>query len=127
MKTKNIPALAIICCLATVAYSQNSQPMQQGSPLAQHEMTAIKKQVSNITADQEAKLSTIEETYAKGMEEVRTSNTVTRDAMRNKIRNLREDRNYKIHSVLTPEQYAQYQNMPENRNDNSDNNNNGQQ
>lgn len=69
----------------------------------------------------------LEETYSKGMEQSRSGFSGTRDEMRIKIRNLKEDRDYKLRSVLSADQFAQYQNMPEHRNEDSDNSGSGVQ
>ncbi|NNM94448.1 MAG: hypothetical protein HKL88_03170 [Bacteroidia bacterium] len=120
MKTNRDLIAAGLFLWATAAFSQQAVQPSKPSPLAQREFKAIKALVSNLTPDQQTKILAIEETYAQGVEDERNTKEPSRDVMMSKLRDLREQRNYKMRSVLSAAQYAQYQSMPEHVNDDLD-------
>ena len=110
MKPFKAISLLVLGMASVSAFAQrgNMDPNQ----MAQRQTDTIKKYVGSITSDEEAKILTIEQNFAKSAQEARSSSDGDRDAMRTKMEALRKDRDDKIEAVLTADQYTQYTKMP---------------
>jgi hypothetical protein len=86
--------------------TQNSSELQQ---MAQKMTAEVKSHVTGITPDQESKIVVVEKDFAQGMNEARNQSNGDRDAMRTKMQPLKKTRDAKIKTILTADQYAQYE------------------
>jgi hypothetical protein len=109
LKSLAIAGLAFITFNLTAQERAHMDPQQ----MAQSQTDKIKKSVSGVTPDQESKILAVEQESAKAMQDARTSSNGDRDAMRTKMKSLREDRDAKIKGILNADQYAEYQRMQE--------------
>jgi periplasmic protein CpxP/Spy len=111
---KIFKSLAIAAGLAFIAINVSAQ--DQGTKMdpqqmAQKMTASIKEKVTGITPDQESKILAAEQDFAKGMQDAHSSSNGDRDAMRAKMQPLKETRDAKIKTILTADQYTQYQKM----------------
>jgi periplasmic protein CpxP/Spy len=111
---KTLKSLALIAGLAfTTTVHLSAQATEQASQdpqkMAQKMTAALKQNVTGITPDQETKIVAVETDYAKGMIDSRNSTGDDHDAMRTKMQPFREARDAKLKTILTDDQYAQYQ------------------
>lgn len=113
---KIFKSLALLCGLAFLTASVSAQGQggrQQMDPqqMAQRMTNHIKQNVSGITPDQESKILAAEQTFSKGMQDAWSSSNGDRDAIKSKMQPLKDARDAQIKSILTADQYAQYQKM----------------
>jgi len=110
---KILKSFVFVAGLAFFAIQASAQTTTQTSPESQNmaqKMTAsVKQTVTNITPDQENTILAIEETYANGMIEARNSSNGDREVMRSKMVPLKATRDSQMKTVLTADQFAQYQ------------------
>jgi protein CpxP len=109
-------AMALIALNVSAQERGNMDPQQ----MAQKQTSQIKESVTGISPDQESKILAVEQDYAKSMQDARSSSNGDRDAMRSKMKPLRENRDEKIKAILTADQYTQYQKMEESHQRNND-------
>jgi len=111
---KPFKSLALLAGLALVTANVSAQAASdQGNPdpknMAQKMTANVKQNVTGITPDQETKIEAAEEDFAKGMNDARSSSNGDHDAMRAKMQPLRDARDAKMKTILTADQYTQYQ------------------
>lgn len=110
---KIFKTLTLLAGLALATANVSAQASDQANPdpkqMAQKMTATVKQTVTGITPDQETKIVAVEEDYAKGMNDARTSSNGDHDAMRTKMQPLKEARDTKMKAILTDDQYAQYQ------------------
>lgn len=94
-------------------FAANIFAQDQNNPdpvaMAQKMTAEVKRVVPSITSDQETKITAIEQDYAKGMNAARTNSGDDRAAMRSKMQPLKATRDAQIKTILTADQYAQYE------------------
>jgi protein CpxP len=105
MKTLKTLALGMLTLFAINVYAQGKMDPQE---MAQKRTADIKAKVTGITSDEENQILTIEQNFAKSAQDARTANAGDRDAMRNQMKQLKQDRDSKIKGVLSADQYTQY-------------------
>jgi periplasmic protein CpxP/Spy len=86
---------------------QQMDPQQMAQKMTDH----VKQNVTGITPDQESKILAAEQTFTKGMEAARNTSNGDRDAMKSQMQPLKDNRDAQIKTILTADQYAQYQKM----------------
>lgn len=108
---KTFQSLALITGLAFLTINTSAQEQSGPNPqnMAQKMTAAVKQNVTGITPDQETKILAIETDFAKGMIDARNNAGDDHDAMRTKMKPLKEARDTKMKAILTDDQYAQYQ------------------
>jgi hypothetical protein len=104
--TANISAQA-----PTTAPAQGQHGTPNPDQMAQKATANIKTNVTGITPDQESKILAANTDFAKGMIAARQSNNGDRDAMHTQMQTLKDSRDAKMKTILTADQYAQYQKM----------------
>jgi Spy/CpxP family protein refolding chaperone len=97
-------------------YAQNSVPPQMKAPSPEEmskKVTEKMKEKLKLTDEQTQKVSDINLKYAQQMDEIRKQNTQPADRQANheKMKELREKKLAEMKTVLTPEQFEQYQKM----------------
>jgi hypothetical protein len=113
MKTLKLTALAAGLAFVTLNVSAQERGNMDPQQMAQKQTDDIKKSVTGVTADEESKILAVEQDFSKSAQDARTSSNGDREAMRAKMKPLRESRDAKIKGILTADQYAQYQKMEE--------------
>jgi hypothetical protein len=110
---KFLKSLAVIAGLALVTFNVSAQQRQ---PMDAQTMTNnIKEKIAGITPDQESKILAANQEFVKGMQDARAGGDGDRDAMRAKMQPLREARDAKFKTILSADQYAQFQKMEADR------------
>jgi Spy/CpxP family protein refolding chaperone len=77
--------------------------------MAQRMTTQVKQNVTDLTADQESQVLAAEKDFTTGLQAARASSNGDRDAMHTQMESLKATRDAKIKTILTADQYAQYQ------------------
>ena len=113
---KTLKSFALIAGLAFISFGTSAQEggnKMTPQQMAQKQTDMIKQNVTGLTADQESKILAVEQDAATAMQDARNSSNGDRDAMRAKMKPIRENKDAKIKAILTADQYAQYQKMEE--------------
>jgi len=96
--------------------SLHAQKSTTPEDMAKTETDKMKEKL-NLTDEQTIKVGDINLKYARQMNDIRQQNsqasTSERQANREKIKGLREKKSGELKTVLTPEQFEQYQKMEE--------------
>jgi len=113
---KIFKSLALIGGLAFITATTSAQApsgKQQMDPqqMAQKRTDRIKQNVTGVTADQESKILAAEQTFTKGMQDAWSSSNGDRDAAKSKMQPLKDALDAQIKTILTSDQYTQYQKM----------------
>lgn len=107
--------MAIIAGLAfiTLHVSAQSQGGAKMDPqqMAQKMTDRVKQNVTGITADEEKQILAAEQDFVTGMQTARANSNGDRDAMHTQMETLKSTRDAKIKTILTADQYTQYQKM----------------
>jgi len=110
---KTLTSLALVAGLAFITANVSAQNADKATPdpqnMAEKMTAAVKQTVAEITPDEESKILAVEKTFAQGMIDARNSSNGDRDAMRSKMGPLKDTRDAQIKTILTANQYAQYQ------------------
>ncbi len=120
---KIFKSLALVAGMAFVTAHISAQapaaappaPVQgvHGAPdpdqMAQRQTAQVKQNVTGITSDQESQILAANQDYAKGVVAARSNNNGDKSAIHSQIQSLREARDAKYKTILTADQYAQYQ------------------
>lgn len=125
IKMHNLKSVSLLLMLAVFTVPALAQP-GPGGPGRGPQMTEddVKERIANLadtlglTAEQEKQLLDYELGSFKKMQEERENfdfETGDREAFRERMRSLREERDAKYAEVLTEEQYKKYQQMMEER------------
>lgn len=118
MKKALICALLTValCCFGTALFAQ----MQGGSgmgggaargPMSTDERLQHLTQMLNLTSDQQAKIKPILENEAQQMQALRQDTLTSRDEKMPKMREIRQNTNSQIATVLTPDQQKKWEQM----------------
>jgi formate dehydrogenase maturation protein FdhE len=96
------------------ATAQASAQAQENRPdpgqVARLQTDRIKQHVTGITPAQESRLITIEKDYTKSLQDVlNTTDNSNKTALHSKINPLRETRDAKVKTILTADQYSEYE------------------
>jgi len=114
---KILKSLAFIGGLALItanvpAQAQGGEKQQMDPQQRAQKMTDnIKQNVTGITPDQESKILAAEQTFTKGMQDAWSSSNGDRDTMKSKMQPLKDTRDSQIKTILTADQYTQYQKL----------------
>ncbi len=113
---KILKSIALIGGLAFITANVSAQAQggkQQIDPQqrAQKMTDNVKQNVTGITPDQESKILAAEQTFTKGMQDAWSSSNGDHDAMKSKMQPLKDARDAQIKTILTADQYTQYQKM----------------
>jgi len=112
-----LKSLALIGGLAFITANVSAQAQQSGKQQMDPQQRAqkmtdnIKQNVTGITPDQESKILSAEQTFTKSMQDAWSSSGGDRDAMKSKMQPLKDARDAQLKTILTADQYAQYQKM----------------
>jgi hypothetical protein len=106
---KTIKYLAI-AALFLVTFNISAQQTQQHDPLltAQSHIDRLKKYITGITSDQEKTMLGIERWFVSSAQDVLDANAGNSDAIISKLKQLSDERDTKMQTVLTTDQYTQY-------------------
>jgi hypothetical protein len=112
---KILKSIAFVAGLALITMNTSAQERNNMTPeqMAQKQTNNIKEKISGITSDQETKILAVEQEAANAMQDARSSSNGDKDAMRSKMKPIRETRDAKLKAIFTTEQYTQYQAMEE--------------
>jgi len=116
---KILKSLALIAGLAfataSVSAQSNTADASKGQmdpqKMAQRQTDRIKQNVTGITAAQESQILAAEQEYSKSMQDAWTSSNGDKDVLKSKMQPAKEARDAKIKTILTADQYAQYEKM----------------
>lgn len=113
---KIFKSLAFIGGLALVAANGSAQAQGGGQKMNPQQMAQkmtdrVKQSVTNITDDQAKQILAAEQDFANGVQAARANSNGDRDAMHTQMETLKSTRDAKIKTILTADQYAQYQKM----------------
>jgi periplasmic protein CpxP/Spy len=112
---KILKSLALVAGLAFVTTGVSAQSEGRGNvdpqTMAQNMTNRVKQNVTGITADQETQILAAEKDFATGMQTAKSNSNGDKDAMHSQMETLKSTRDTKIKSILTADQYAQYQKM----------------
>jgi hypothetical protein len=97
-----------------VSSTAQNKNVSDANAMAQQLTNAVKQAVTGVTQDQESNILAVEKDYSKGVIDVRnstSSNMTSSDKMAkyNQLGSLKETRDAKIKTILTADQYTQYQ------------------
>jgi hypothetical protein len=106
-----IGGLALITANLSAQAQGGKQPMDP-QQMAQKMTDRVKQNVTGITPDQESKILAAEQTFVNGMQDARSSSNGDPDTMKSKMQPLKDARDAQIKTILSADQYAQYQKMP---------------
>ncbi|HXP52811.1 MAG TPA: hypothetical protein VN922_22885 [Bacteroidia bacterium] len=107
MKTFKYLAIA---SLFFITFNVSAQQTQQRDPLktAQSHIDRLKKYITGITSDQESTMLGIERWFVSSAQDVFDANAGNSDAIISKLKQLSDERDTKMQTVLSTDQYAQY-------------------
>lgn len=106
MKTLKTLILAGFCTVAISTAAQSSVPAQSNAtPVPQQKTDYIKKNVSDISSEQESKILSIEQNCSTSMQSANTSRA--KDS-------IRQSTDTQMKTILTPDQYTQYKKIKKN-------------
>jgi hypothetical protein len=119
-KINSFIVVAGLVFITTYSYAQTATQNKNASDADKlaTQMTAVVKQtVTGVTPDQEKQILAAEQDYSKGVLDVKSSignnsNNLSSDdkmAKYNQIKSLTQTRDAKIKTILTADQYSQYQ------------------
>jgi periplasmic protein CpxP/Spy len=112
---KILKSLALVAGLAFVTTGVSAQSEGRGNvdpqTMAQNMTNRVKQNVTGITADQETQILAAEKDFATGMQTAKSNSNGDKDAMHSQMETLKSTRDTKIKSILTADQYTQYQKM----------------
>jgi hypothetical protein len=104
--------LLIFLFLTIRSLSQTEpRPAIDQQALVQGNVDDINKSVTGITPTEETLIVTVEQDYAQAIVNLYATNNLDDNAIQNETHNLRVNRDTKIQSILTIDQYVQYLKM----------------
>lgn len=112
---KTFKSLALVAGVAFITAGASAQSQGGGkmdpAARAQKMTDNVKQNVTGITPDQEKQILAAEQDFATGMQTARSNSNGDRDAMHSQMQSLKSTRDAKIKTILTADQYTQYQTM----------------
>lgn len=112
---KIFKSLALLASLAFITVGVSAQSENRGTmdpqQAAQNMTNKVKQNVTGITTDQESQILAAEKDFTTGMQTARSNSNGDKDAMHSQIETLKSTRDAKIKTILTADQYTQYQKM----------------
>jgi len=108
---KSLTLLAGLAFITAGASAQASQGNRDPQQMAQNMTERVKQNVTGITSDQESQILAAEKDFTTGMQTAHNNNSGDKDAMHSQMETLKSTRDAKIKTILTADQYAQYQTM----------------
>ena len=115
---KILKSLALVAGLAFITANVSAQAAatQGGNKpdpqkMAQQQTDRIKQNVTGITPAQESQILAAEQDYSKSMQDAWSSSNGDKEAMKSKMEPVKAARDAKLKTILTADQYTQYQNM----------------
>jgi hypothetical protein len=106
MKTLKSLAIAGMVLMAFQVSAQESNKVDANWPQKQTEQ--IKANIKDITPVQESKILAIEQEFTKAVQDELNRNSADSYSFREKLPQLRKERDSKLKEVLAPDQYSQY-------------------
>jgi hypothetical protein len=79
--------------------------------MAKRQTERIKQNVTGITPDQEKQILAANLEFSKSMQDAMASSNGDKDAMRTKMQPAKDARDAKLKTILTADQYTQYEKM----------------
>ena len=120
---KKLIGFILLCCVMSFSYAQNQSQRTPKTP----EQRAIS--ISNyltkvlvLSDDQKTKVYNLALDGATKMKDAREKNAEDRQAMRNAMKPIRDEFDTQMKNVLTPDQYASWQKLKEERKQERQNN-----
>lgn len=110
---KIVITTVLFLMMGTLAFAQGYRNMSP-EERAKADTELYKKEL-NLTADQEEKVYDLSLKYSKKMREIFESSSGDREAVRNSMMKVREDRDAEFEKVLNEEQFKGYQKIQEER------------
>jgi len=112
---KTLKSLVIVVGLAFVTAAVSAQSGGGGNmdpqKMAQKMTDRVKQNVTGVTSDEEGQILGAEKDFATGMQTAHNNSGGDKDAMHSQMETLKSTRDAKIKTILTADQYAQYQKM----------------
>lgn len=108
---KSLAVLAALVSFVTVNVSAQQRGNMDPQQMAQKMTDRVKQNVTGITPGQESQILSAEQDFATGMQTARNNSNGDRSAMHSQMESLKATRDAKIKTILTADQYAQYQKM----------------
>jgi hypothetical protein len=108
MKTLKYLAIAGLFFISFNVSAQQTQPQRDPLKTAQTHIDRLKKYITNITSDQESTMLGIERWFVSSAQDVLDANAGNSDSIVSKLKQLSDERDSKMQTVLTADQYAQY-------------------
>jgi len=108
---KSLTLLAGLAFISAGASAQASQGSKDPQQMAQKMTDRVKQNVTGITADQESQILAAEKDFATGVQAAHNNNSGDKDAMHSQMETLKSTRDAKIKTILTADQFTQYQTM----------------
>jgi hypothetical protein len=106
MNTLKSLAIAGMVLMAFQVSAQESNKVDANWP--QKQTGQIKANIKNVTPAQESKILIIEQDFTKAVQDELNHNSADSYSFREKLPQLRKERDTKLQVVLTADQYAQY-------------------
>ncbi len=107
MKTLKSLAIAGIVLMAFhVSAQETNKVVDVNWP--QKQTAQIKANLKGVTSEQEGKILAIEQEFTKTVQAELNKSDEDSDSFKNKLPELRKERDAKLQAVFTPEQYTQY-------------------
>lgn len=102
--------LLVVLLGTTMSMAQNKGGQRNSDPaeMAKRQTEAVKK-ACDLDADQETKVQALNLKSANKMNEMRKSGGGDRDAMREKMKTIRDDQNKEMKKVLSDDQWKKYE------------------
>lgn len=113
MKTFKSYVLLIGLTLGAMTVSAQEKCTMDQRQTSQKQTDLIEKNVTGLTSDQKSRILTVEQDFAIGTQVVCTGSNGNRDTIASKKPSLNETLDLQIKTILTANQYIQYQKMVE--------------
>jgi hypothetical protein len=105
-----VAALAFITANVSAQVPAKNQASKDPQQIARVQTNQIKQSVTGITPDQESQILATELDYTKSVQNVlNTTDMADKKAIQNKMAPLRTNRDAKMKTILTADQYSQYE------------------
>jgi hypothetical protein len=108
MKMLKFLVITGLICISFTVSAQQQNTLHDPLQIAQLHIDGIIKYVPGVTADQESRMVAIERWFVGAAQDVLAGDRANTDVVFGKIQQLSEERNTKMKTVLTTDQYAKY-------------------
>src|ERR1700722_14471148 len=108
MKTLKFLVITGLICISFAVSAQQQNSLRDPLQIAQVHIDGIIKYVPGVTADQESRMVAIERWFVGAAQDVLAGDRTNSEAVFGKILQLGEERNTKMKTVLSADQYAKY-------------------